>query len=105
MSGIESGERKATLLSERTHISIRSALAIAIVALIPLTLFLASLSAGQAAANAKMDSGQALTNQKLDSLGATMDLRLTSRDAQLSEITHRVEDHEGRIRTLEARKP
>lgn len=82
----DSGERKSTSL-EKTHISLRSALVVGALGLIPLTLFIASLSAGQAA-----------TNVKIDSLNSTMTLLN-------GEVAHRVEDHEVRLRTLEARKP
>lgn len=89
-----SGERKATAAIDKGHISNRSALIMAALGVVPLTLFIANLSAGQV-----------LLNTKIDNLIGTMEIRRANRDVQYNDLTRRVDDHETRIRTLEARKP
>jgi len=65
----DSGERGKTRVErmiEKTHISVRTAVIIVLVAVIPLTLFLNSLSSRQQATDTKIESNSTQLNVKLD---------------------------------------
>ena len=91
MSDIESGERRR--VGEQTQISLKVAVIIVACGVIPLTLFVMGLFFGQKE-----------TNVKIDNLIATMEIRRAASDKQFDELSHRVDDHETRIRNIENRR-
>ena len=50
-------------------------------------------------------SATSLTSMKIDNLIATMEIRRASRDKQFDDLTHRVDDHEIRLRDINERIP
>lgn len=99
MSGGASGSGEQKSIGEKTHISLRSACIVMVIAIIPLTWFIGKLAFGQTALETKIDTTSRELNEKLDSV-------CKLRDEQFSVSVKRIEDHESRIRDLEkAKKP
>lgn len=109
----DSGEKtKVERMIEKTHISVRSAIAVIVIMVVPLTIYLIKLSSTQTATdtkietnseklNAKLDANAAAAASKMDSLIAVMQERKLRRDEQVTTMEKKLEDHEVRIRIIE----
>lgn len=99
-------------IGERTHISLRIAAIIVVVAIIPPTVFAVKLAAGQDSMKEsqrvnqqileeKIDTNCVSVNKRIDSLSEVMDLRRKTLEVKAEDMDQKFKDHEARIRVIE----